>query len=299
MKGCIFNIQRFSIHDGPGIRTNVFLKGCPLNCIWCHNPEGLSPAPQIKYSPEKCIGCGECTKVCEPKGHKVENGMHTLEFSRCIACMKCTENCPSGAVERDGEEKSVEDIIATVLRDSSFYEKSGGGMTLSGGEPLYQPEFALELLKAAKAKGIHTALESCGMTSAENIKKVAPYVDLFLYDYKATGEEEHKRLTGASQRQILENLCLLEELNANVILRCPIIPDVNDNDTHYRGIAELANKHKNINEINIMPYHSLGNSKRRKLGLDPLYEAETMKVSRAKEIKEAIGKYTGKEVKVI
>lgn len=299
MAGCIFNIQRFSIHDGPGIRTNVFLKGCPLNCLWCHNPEGLSPKPQIKYSPEKCIGCGECLKVCAPKGHKLENGMHTLEFSACISCMQCAETCPAGAVERDGEEKNAEDIINTVLRDKNFYEKSGGGMTLSGGEPLYQGEFALELLKMAKAEGIHTAIETCGMTSSETMKSVAPYVDLFLYDYKATGEEEHKRLTGASQKQILANLDLLEELGANVILRCPIIPDINDNDTHYKGIAEIANKHKNINEINIMPYHSLGNSKRRKLGLEPVYEAETMKVARAKEIKAEIEKYTEKTVKVV
>ncbi|MBE6686061.1 MAG: glycyl-radical enzyme activating protein [Ruminococcaceae bacterium] len=299
MKGCIFNIQRFSIHDGPGIRTNVFLKGCPLNCLWCHNPEGLDPKPQIKYSPEKCIGCAECLKVCEPKGHKVENGIHTLDFSRCIACMKCAENCPAGAVERDGEEKSVEEIIDTVLRDKSFYEKSGGGMTLSGGEPLYQGEFALGILKAAKQQGIHTAVETCGMTSSDIMKSVAPYVDLFLYDYKATGEEEHKRLTGASQRQILLNLNLLEKLNANVILRCPIIPGINDNEEHYRGIAEVANKHKNINEINIMPYHSLGNSKRKKLGLAVTYEAETMKQATAKIIKEAIEKYTEKEVKVV
>ena len=298
MQGTVFNIQRFSIHDGPGIRTNVFLKGCPLNCLWCHNPEGLAREPQVKYSPLKCIGCGDCVKVCEPKGHQILDGMHTLDFTKCIGCLKCAGVCPAGAMESYGELKSVDDIIAEVMRDAAYYKTSGGGMTLSGGEPLYQGEFAAEILKAAKSKGIHTAVETCGMVSSDTVRSVAEYVDLFLYDYKITGEEKHREMTGTSQQQILANLELLDSMGADIILRCPIIPGINDDDTHYHGIADTANKYKNIKEINIMPYHTLGNSKREKLGMDIKYETHSMKITEAEVIRDIIQKYTFTPVKV-
>lgn len=298
MKGCIFNVQRFSVHDGPGIRTNVFLKGCPLRCIWCHNPEGLSPNKQIKYSPEKCIACGDCADACLYGGHLVENKIHMVDFSRCIACMNCAAACPADALEADGVDRSVDEIIAEVLRDKSFFESSGGGMTLSGGEPFYQSEFALELLKAAKNEGIHCAVETCGMASTEAFEQALPYVDLFLFDYKATGEELHRRVTGASQMQILKNLEFISKAGANVILRCPLIPDINDNEDHYKGIAETANKY-NVKEINIMPYHSLGNGKRQKLGMEIEFSAQSMKLDRAEQIKKEIEKHTDINVKVI
>ncbi len=298
MNGCVFNIQRFSVHDGPGIRTNVFLKGCPLNCVWCHNPEGLSSSPQVKYSPVKCIGCGDCVKVCEPGGHMLKDGAHTLDFSKCISCMKCSQICPAGAMEGYGEYKDVDEVMAEVTRDKSYYKNSGGGMTLSGGEPLYQGEFAIALLKAAKEQGIHTAVETCGMVASETIEAAAKYTDLFLYDYKITGEEKHKEMTGASAKQILANLELLDSLGADIILRCPIIPEINDNEVHYRGIAEQANKYKSIKEINIMPYHSLGNSKRQALGMNIKYDNQTMKLDTAEEIKVRVAEYTDTPVKV-
>ena len=299
MLGTVFNIQRFSIHDGPGIRTNVFLKGCPLNCLWCHNPEGLSKAPQVKYSPEKCIGCGDCVRVCEPKGHQLtEEGIHTLDFSKCIGCLECSRVCVAGAMESYGETKSVEEIIDVVMRDTAYYKTSGGGLTLSGGEPLYQGEFAVEILKAAKEKGLHTAVETCGMVSGDTIKAAAEYVDLFLYDYKITGEEKHKEMTGASQKQILANLELLDAMGKDIILRCPIIPGINDDDIHYHGIAEVANKYKNIKEINIMPYHTLGNAKRVKLGMDIKYETHSMKLTEAESVRDIIQQYTATPVKV-
>ncbi|MBQ4562455.1 MAG: glycyl-radical enzyme activating protein [Clostridia bacterium] len=298
MQGTVFNIQRFSIHDGPGIRTNVFLKGCPLNCLWCHNPEGLSNKPQVKYSPLKCIGCGDCVKVCEPKGHQLRDGVHTLDFSKCIGCLECARICPAGAMESYGEAKSVEDIIAEVMRDAAYYKTSGGGLTLSGGEPLYQGEFAVEILKAAKEKGIHTAVETCGMVSEDVIRAAAEYVDLFLYDYKITGEEKHKEMTGASQKQILSNLSMLDSMGCEIILRCPIIPGINDDDNHYHGIADIANKYKNIKEINIMPYHTLGNSKREKLGMDIKYETHSMKMTEAEAVRDIIQQYTSTPVRV-
>ena len=298
MTGTVFNIQRFSIHDGPGIRTNVFLKGCPLNCLWCHNPEGLDSRPQVKYTPFKCIGCGDCVKVCEPKGHSISEGVHTLDFTKCIGCLECARICPAGAMESYGETKSVDEIIAEVMRDEAYYKTGGGGITLSGGEPLYQGDFAVEILRSAKEKGLHTAIETCGMVSADVIRAAAEYTDLFLYDYKITGEEKHREMTGASQAQILSNLSLIDSMGKDIILRCPIIPGINDNDLHYHGIAEQADKFKNIKEINIMPYHTLGNGKREKLGMDIKYETQGMKLSDAQEICNIVQQYTTTPVKV-
>jgi len=298
MEGCVFNIQRFSVHDGPGIRTNVFLKGCPLRCIWCHNPEGLSAKRQMKFSADKCIGCGDCVDVCDYGGHLFHDKMHMVDFSRCVACMKCSDVCPANAIEADGVIMTVDSVIKEVLRDKSFFESSGGGLTLSGGEPFYQPEFALEILKAAKAEGINCAVETCGMASTEVFERAAALVDLFLFDYKATGEELHQKVTGASQKQILKNLKTISSFGADVILRCPIIPGINDNEEHYMGIAETAEKYS-VKEINIMPYHSLGNGKREKLGMTIEFTAETMKYEYAEYVRKQIEKHTNITVKVI
>lgn len=298
VKGCIFNIQRFSVHDGPGIRTNVFLKGCPLRCIWCHNPEGLSSECQIKFSPDKCIGCEDCADVCNNGGHLFEDKKHIVDFSRCVACMQCASVCPSNAIEKDGIIRSVNDVINEVLRDKDYFESSGGGLTLSGGEPFYQPDFAIELLKEAKKQGINCAVETCGMAYSEVLIRAVPFVDIFLFDYKATGEELHKRVTGASQKQILENLQIISDLGANIILRCPIIPGINDNEEHYKGIAETAEKYR-VKEINLMPYHSLGNGKRQKLGMKIEFAAESMKFNVAEDIRKRIENYTEITVKVI
>lgn len=300
MKGYVFNIQRFSLHDGPGIRTNVFLKGCPLRCIWCHNPEGLRAEPQIKYSPDKCIACGDCEKVCENGAHHIAEGCHLFDFSRCVSCMKCADDvCIAGAIEADGVLYDTNYVISQVMRDLDYYQQSGGGVTLSGGEPFYQPEFALSILREAKNKGLNTAVETCGMASTDVFEAASELVDTFLFDYKATGDELHRELTGASNKQILSNLRRLNELSANVILRCPMIPEINTNEEHYKAIGALADELECIKEVNIMPYHSLGNGKCEKLGMKPAFTSESMTYERANIIKAEIEKYTSVPVRVI
>lgn len=267
-KGTIFNIQKFSINDGPGIRTTVFMKGCPLNCLWCHNPESKSSKPQIFFDTNKCTGCGRCISACESALHIIEDGVHTFRRNDCLACGKCADKCLNDALELSGYTKSVDEVIKEVLKDKIFYENSNGGMTVSGGEPMYQFEFTYELLKAAKNEGLHICMETCGFAKEENYRKIAELVDIFLFDYKLTSPELHKKYTGVSNELILNNLKMLDEMGCKIILRCPIIPTVNDTEEHFCGIAETANSLKNILEINIEPYHPLGNGKNAMLGND-------------------------------
>ncbi len=259
--GTIFNIQKFSVNDGPGIRTTVFIKGCPLNCLWCHNPESKSSKAEMMFSGKKCIGCGGCIAACPNSCHIIDNKNHIFGRTNCRICGKCAEACPTEALEVAGYEKSASEVIAEVLKDKVFYENSGGGMTLSGGEPMYQFEFTYQLLAAAKENGLHICMETCGFAKEENLKKVAELVDIFLFDYKETDPEKHKEFTGVSNELILSNLKMLDEMGAKTILRCPIIPSLNDREDHFDGIAAVANSLENIIEINIEPYHPLGKGK--------------------------------------
>jgi len=266
-KGVIFNIQKFCVNDGPGIRTTVFFKGCPLRCIWCHNPESNQAKKEIFFDAKKCIGCGACLKTCEKCLHQIgSEGEHLYDRGQCVACGVCAENCVAGALEQVGEDKTVEEILAEVKKDEVFYQTSGGGMTVSGGEPLAQFAFVKELLKRAKEEGLHTCMETCGYTTEEKIREIAPLVDLFLFDYKETDAKRHEEYTGVSNEQILKNLFLLDELGVKTILRCPIIPTLNDRDDHFAGIAATANQLKNVQEIHIEPYHPLGSGKSEMLG---------------------------------
>lgn len=245
MQGYIFNIQRFCVNDGPGIRTTVFLKGCPLSCVWCHNPESQNYKPEMLFYKEKCTGCGRC------KGVTVSD----IEFV-----------CYNGAKEICGKSVDSDYVISEVLKDKIFYDTSGGGMTLSGGEPLSQPVFALELLQKAKENGIHTAIETCGFVKSEIVREAAEFCDLFLFDYKETDPILHKEYTGQDNSLILDNLGLLNTLGKKAVLRCPIIPGFNDKDEHFLGIAETANQYDCIVHIEIEPYHSLGVGKYDALG---------------------------------
>jgi len=242
MKGMVFNIQRFCINDGPGIRTTVFFKGCPLKCKWCHNPESHSDKIELM-----------------------------------------TEN---GKQETCGTYMTVQEVMDEVLKDKVFYENSGGGLTLSGGEPLFQVEFAYELLKQAKQNGIHTCIETCGFAKTEEILKVAEFTDIFLYDWKLTNNKLHKEYTEVQNTLILKNLQQIDAIGSKIILRCPIIPNVNDTEEHFLGIANVANSLKNILSIDVEPYHSLGSSKYKKIGQS---EAEqSFKTPNNQQVKEWI-----------
>lgn len=257
-KGLVFGIQHFSIHDGEGIRSNVFLKGCPLRCLWCHNPEGLSAQIGIQYIQNKCCGCGRC-------GYIFKN-MHDLYIKSEEEKQQYAKKCLYGALELVGKWMSVKEVIDDVMKDLRFFKESNGGITVSGGEPMMQPDFSLALLKEAKKQGIQTAMETSGFASLEQYKKVLPYVDEFLWDYKETDETKHKEFTGVSNQKILENLDALYEEGASIILRCPMIPGLNDTKEHFEGIAKRSRQMKNLKGVELMPYHKFGVAKDTRIG---------------------------------
>lgn len=260
MKGTVFNIQKFCINDGSGIRTTIFLKGCPLKCVWCHNPESQSVKSEIMFYNDKCINCGKCVAICPNGCHSFNSGVHIFDIKNCEKCFLCTKTgCE--ALEKVGREISTDEVINDVLKDKIFYDNSGGGLTLSGGEPLYQFDFSLEILKKAKKSGLHTAIETCGFATVDMIKEISKYVDLFLFDYKETNSELHKKFTCINNDIILENLSLLNDMGKSIILRCPIIPCCNDRKEHFKGICNTANKFEHILHIEIEPYHALGEGK--------------------------------------
>ena len=274
MKGRIFNIQRFCVHDGPGIRTAVFFKGCPLNCAWCHNPESQRARAEIFFSSEKCIGCGACVQACPKHLHSLNETEHRYDRAACDACGACAGACPAGALEVCGREMDTGEILAQVLRDADFYRSGGGGITLSGGEPMAQSAFALELAQASRVAGLHVCLETCGCCARTELERILPYVDLFLYDFKLADEEAHGRYTGADNALILENLAFLSRAGAKIILRCPVIPEVNFTDEHFEAIARTVKANPGILQIDLEPYHPLGIDKARRLGRAAAYAGQ-------------------------
>lgn len=266
-KGVVFDIQRCSLHDGPGIRTTVFVKGCQLNCQWCHNPESLSFKPQLSYNPAQCVNCLACVRACDFDAHLIDSqGHHIMEFAKCLACGKCVDDCQGNALRIIGEEMGVDQVMKTVIRDRAFYERSGGGITISGGEPMMQKTFMVELLQKAKAEGIHTCVETNLAVPQEWYSEILPLVDLFLCDYKATDPELHKRLTGQSNELILENLDYLYHQGKEIVLRCPMIPDINDTEDHLQAIVRLCQQYPDLKAVDLMAYHNLGVAKSGHIG---------------------------------
>jgi len=266
--GLIFDIQRFSIHDGPGIRTTVFLKGCPLRCFWCQNPEGLSSRPQLDFVASRCTRCGECAKVCPVGAHVFDGDAHVIRRESCTLCGACAEVCLPGALTLVGEDKSVEEIVGIAAQDRVYYEQSGGGVTLSGGEPLMQPEFAGDLLAACREEGIHTALDTSLHCPPEVLDRVLPLTDLFLIDIKHLDSVRHQEATGVGNEQILANAATLGAVAIPIIVRVAVVPSFNDSTDAIRAIAEFTSPFRKLEYLELLPFHRLGESKYRSLGLE-------------------------------
>lgn len=254
--GRVFDIQHFSTGDGPGIRTTVFFKGCPLHCLWCHNPESQSLDTQVFFTPSKCIGCRSCEKVC-PEGQVIR---HSIE---------CAEACHSGCLELVGYDISAQKVIQQVLKDKAFYDNSGGGITLSGGEPLYQPEFAWEILSEAKKEGLHTAIETSGCGKLADYLKLLPLTDLFLWDIKLMEPKLYEHYVGGSLQRIIDNLRAMHNAGANLRLRLMYIPEIHERPEVFAATKALLEEF-NTTLYDVLPYHPMGNAKRDRLELEPI-----------------------------
>lgn len=278
MKGIVFDVQKFALHDGPGIRTVIFLKGCPFKCVWCCNPESIAPEPQLAYDEARCNQCLECVEHCPTGALKNEGGKLSVTFSLCNACGNCVSECPKSAFKIYGYETTADALIAEVMKDEDYYRNSGGGLTLSGGDPLFQFDFAHEILTKAKQKGLNTCVESEGFGTKEQFLKIIPLVDYFYFDYKITDPFDHERYTGVANKVVLENLEVLARHDKHITLRCVLVPGINDNDEHFRSIAALSKKYPAIRGVEVMAYHDFGSGKYKQIG-KPLYPIDSKSVT--------------------
>jgi pyruvate formate lyase activating enzyme len=267
--GVVFNVQRFCSHDGPGIRTTVFLKGCPLRCLWCHNPEGLRRDQEIVFDPANCLGCRACEEACDHGAHVFpETGEHLHDREACVRCGSCVQECFSGALEQVGRGRSAGDVIEEVMRDRAYFDNSEGGMTLSGGDPLYQPEFAEALLTLAREAGVHTAVESTLTTRWETVERLAPLVDFWMCDVKHMDADRHRDLTGADNGTALANLRKLSASGARLLLRYPLVPSLNDDHDGLRALARFVVDTGAGSGLEVLPYHRIGADKYARMRLD-------------------------------
>lgn len=270
--GLIFSISRFVAEDGPGLRTTVFLKGCPLRCVWCHSPQSQSAKPQLAFYSSRCIGCGTCVKVCPQDAQIVSPTERRILWERCDDCGKCVEACPSKALEMIGEWLTVEQVMNVVQRDLVYYRNSGGGVTFSGGEPTAQPEFLASCLKRCKDMGIHTALDTCGFAKWSIFEEILPYVDLLLYDIKHMDSAKHKQFTGVGNELILENLKRISQRGKPIWVRIALIPGYNDSEENLRRIAEFVRPLKAVEKVSLLPYNTAAGA--RYLSIGKNYELE-------------------------
>ena len=269
-KATIFNIQSFSLNDGDGIRTTIFFKGCPLDCVWCHNPESNSKKTQLMFHSKLCIGCELCAKACKNGVHSFINyegqKVHIVDEKKCICCGECLKVCCYGALSLIGEKMSVNQVYNILKSDLSYFNLNNkkGGITFSGGEPMLYTSFIKELV--TKLNGVNIAMETCGYALTKDYEEILPYIDTFLFDYKVTDSSEHKRLCNVDNKLILKNLDFLYKKGKNIVIRLPLIPGLNDTDNHFDGISNLLKKYPKIKKAEIMPYNTFGISKAKELG---------------------------------
>ncbi len=272
----IFDIQKCSYHDGPGIRTVIFFKGCNIGCIWCQNPESVSSEKDLLFNKNNCIKCEKCINICPNKCHVIkDNGDHHIKREVCVKCGKCTEICYSNALQLIGKETSIDVIMKEILTDMEFYKISGGGVTLSGGEPLLQKEACYEILVRCKQNSVNTAIETAGNVNWDVFQKVLPLTDYLLFDIKTIDDEMHKSVCGVSNRQILHNLERIGESKVNLIIRVTVVPGVNDNEENIEATINRVRFFSNLKGFEIIPFHKLGKSKYHMLGKE--YKAKNIK----------------------
>lgn len=283
--GKIFDIQKFSVNDGPGIRTLIFFKGCPLRCKWCSNPESQLSRFELMHYQNLCDLCGKCVQVCPNDQIKLENQERIYDKAGCLACGACVDSCSKSALRLAGKEVEIEELVSIAKQDYLFYLNSGGGVTIGGGEPLMQPEFLHELLYQLKEIGIHTAIETCGYAEWEVFEKISPYLDLFLFDVKHIDPDKHRIFTGKSNQLILQSLAKLLSRDVSVIIRIPLIPGFNDDSETINNICSFLSDNdgmKSIQRVDLLPYHKLGTNKYRALARD--YELEKIETQIAADV---------------
>ncbi len=262
----VLNITRMTVHNGPGIRTLILLKGCPMRCVWCSTPESQKKTPEIAFYADRCIRCDDCISACPLDAITAGDEAVTINRELCDNCGRCVNVCYTEALRLLGREYTVEELVNEVKRDEVAYKHSGGGVTVSGGEPLLEPEFALELLRTFKRNGINVGVDTCGYVPRENIESVLPYVDFFLWDIKQMDDKKHREMTGVSNKLILDNLCFVSEKNIPVYLRIPIIPGYNDSEENLRAVCDFAKDLHSLVEIHLLPLHHLGEARYAALG---------------------------------
>ena len=290
-EGIIFNIQRYSIHDGPGIRTTIFLKGCPLRCKWCSNPESINPTPEIFLRDEKCDQCGKCLEVCIPQAISLGENSIEIDRTKCNLCLKCEEICPTNVINCTGKKVSVNEVVLEAMQDEIFYNNSGGGITISGGEPLYQPKFTLNLLKQFKERAIHTTIDTTGFASWEDFSEILNYTDLVLFDIKHLNSQIHLKFTGVKNELILRNFENALKKDVKIWIRVPVIPNFNDSSEYMEELAIFL-KDKSIEKVSLLPYHEWGKHKYTFLRREyPLKDARFIDDEVIQEFKKIIESY--------